>query len=200
MALTEAEVSHRVDDSSGSIGRRYARTDEVRKVPLTFLWAFFFWFYYSAAILRPNRIDQTPLDLSQVAIPFGICVDFDSLKEPHTATLRDRDTTLQVGQETSSWEKRACALSILCIAGSNASVRDSFCGPVTLPGSDHLGGGLQAISKIRAAGSHRSGEHKVICVPPLHSTCVTTTPVLCSRPPNKNDVFTLPFLPINNVI
>lgn len=58
-ALTEAEVSHRVDDSSGSIGRRYARTDEV-------------------------------------AIPFGICVDFDSLKEPHTATLRDRDTTLQV--------------------------------------------------------------------------------------------------------
>jgi len=48
-----------VDDSSGSIGRRYARTDEV-------------------------------------AIPFGICVDFDSLKEPHTATVRDRDSTLQV--------------------------------------------------------------------------------------------------------
>ena len=29
-ALTENEVSHRVDDSSGSIGRRYARTDQVR--------------------------------------------------------------------------------------------------------------------------------------------------------------------------
>ena len=28
-ALTENEVSHRVDDSSGSIGRRYARTDQV---------------------------------------------------------------------------------------------------------------------------------------------------------------------------
>lgn len=29
--LTEHEVSHRVDDSSGSIGRRYARTDQVCK-------------------------------------------------------------------------------------------------------------------------------------------------------------------------
>jgi glycyl-tRNA synthetase len=29
-ALTENEVSHRVDDSSGSIGRRYARTDQVK--------------------------------------------------------------------------------------------------------------------------------------------------------------------------
>ena len=50
-ALTEVEVSHKVDDSSGAIGKRYARTDEV-------------------------------------AIPYGICVDFDSLKEPHTVTLR----------------------------------------------------------------------------------------------------------------
>lgn len=57
--LTEAEVSHKVDDSSGSIGRRYARTDEV-------------------------------------AIPFGLCVDFDSLKLPHTVTIRERDSTLQV--------------------------------------------------------------------------------------------------------
>jgi glycyl-tRNA synthetase len=32
----------------------------------------------------------------QVAIPFGICVDFDSLNEPHTATLRERDSMLQV--------------------------------------------------------------------------------------------------------
>lgn len=58
-ALTEAEVSHKVDDSSGAIGRRYARTDEV-------------------------------------AIPYGICVDFDSLKQPHTATLRERDSMQQV--------------------------------------------------------------------------------------------------------
>jgi glycyl-tRNA synthetase len=57
--LTECDVSHKVDDSSGSIGKRYARTDEI-------------------------------------AIPYGITVDFDSLKEPHTVTLRERDSTLQV--------------------------------------------------------------------------------------------------------
>merc|ERR1712029_153093 len=57
--LTLNDVSHKVDDSSGSIGKRYARTDEI-------------------------------------AIPFGITVDFDSLKEPHTVTLRERDTTTQV--------------------------------------------------------------------------------------------------------
>merc|ERR1719466_421795 len=55
----ELLTSHRVDDSSGSIGKRYARTDEV-------------------------------------AIPFGITVDFDSLKEPHSVTLRERDTTTQL--------------------------------------------------------------------------------------------------------
>ncbi|XP_058986336.1 glycine--tRNA ligase [Musca domestica] len=58
-ALTKAELSHKVDDSSGSIGRRYARTDEI-------------------------------------AIPFGITVDFDTLKEPHTVTLRDRNSMKQV--------------------------------------------------------------------------------------------------------
>lgn len=52
-------MSNRVDDSSGSIGRRYARTDEI-------------------------------------AIPFGITIDFDSLKEPHSATLRERDSMGQV--------------------------------------------------------------------------------------------------------
>ncbi len=57
--LTIADVSYRVDDSSGSIGRRYARTDEI-------------------------------------AIPFGITIDFDSLKEPHSATLRERDSMGQV--------------------------------------------------------------------------------------------------------
>lgn len=58
-ALTKAEVSHKVDDSSGSIGRRYARTDEI-------------------------------------AIPYGITVDFDTLKNPHSVTLRERDSTGQV--------------------------------------------------------------------------------------------------------
>merc|ERR1712142_624675 len=58
-SLTQADISHRVDDSSGSIGKRYARTDEV-------------------------------------AVPYGVCIDFDSLAQPHTATLRERDSTLQV--------------------------------------------------------------------------------------------------------
>lgn len=57
--LTKVDVSHKVDDSSGSIGRRYARTDEI-------------------------------------AIPFGITIDFDTLKEPHTATLRERDSMQQI--------------------------------------------------------------------------------------------------------
>merc|ERR1712241_36798 len=57
--LKDLSVPHKVDKSSGSIGKRYARTDEI-------------------------------------AIPFGITVDFDSLKEPHSVTLRERDTTTQV--------------------------------------------------------------------------------------------------------
>jgi len=57
--LASVDVSHKVDDSSGSIGRRYARTDEI-------------------------------------AIPFGITIDFDTLKEPHTATLRERDSMSQL--------------------------------------------------------------------------------------------------------
>lgn len=57
--LTKVDVSHKVDDSSGSIGRRYARTDEI-------------------------------------AIPFGITIDFDTLKAPHTVTLRERDNMGQV--------------------------------------------------------------------------------------------------------
>ena len=63
--LTNASVSHKVDDSSGSIGRRYARTDEV-------------------------------------SVPFAITVDFDSLKEPHTVTLRERDSMQQIRIEVTS--------------------------------------------------------------------------------------------------
>ncbi|CAL8135036.1 unnamed protein product [Orchesella dallaii] len=56
--LRKREISFRVDDSSGSIGRRYSRTDEI-------------------------------------AIPFGITIDFETVKS-ETVTLRERDTTLQV--------------------------------------------------------------------------------------------------------
>ena len=48
-----------VDDSSGSIGRRYARTDEI-------------------------------------GVPFGITIDFDTLKNPKTVTMRERDSMDQV--------------------------------------------------------------------------------------------------------
>ncbi|KFD57737.1 hypothetical protein M514_01407 [Trichuris suis] len=57
--LTDLSISHKIDDSGGSIGRRYARTDEI-------------------------------------AIPFAITIDFDSLTFPHTATLRERDSMTQV--------------------------------------------------------------------------------------------------------
>lgn len=57
--LTRYDVSHKVDDSSGSIGRRYVRTDEI-------------------------------------AIPFAVTIDFDTLKEPHSVTLRDRDSMEQI--------------------------------------------------------------------------------------------------------
>lgn len=61
--LTDYKVSHDVDDSSVSIGRRYARTD-------------------------------------QIAIPFGITVDFDTVNQtPHTATLRERDSMKQIRAE-----------------------------------------------------------------------------------------------------
>lgn len=58
-ALTKVDVSHKVDDSSGSIGRRYARTDEI-------------------------------------SIPYGVTIDFDTLKEPNSVTLRERDSMTQV--------------------------------------------------------------------------------------------------------
>ncbi|XP_067928852.1 glycine--tRNA ligase-like isoform X2 [Watersipora subatra] len=58
-SLRQLGVSHKVDESSGSIGRRYARTD-------------------------------------QIAIPLGVTIDFDTLKEPHSVTLRERDSLEQV--------------------------------------------------------------------------------------------------------
>ncbi len=38
----------------------------------------------------------------QIAIPFAITIDFDTLKEPHTATLRERDTMKQVRAKVSA--------------------------------------------------------------------------------------------------
>ena len=59
-------MSHKVDDSSGSIGKRYARTDEI-------------------------------------AIPFGVTIDFDTVKlAPASVTLRERDTLDQVRIPVSS--------------------------------------------------------------------------------------------------
>ena len=66
-SLTEHDVSHKVDTSSGSIGRRYARTDSI-------------------------------------AIPFGITIDFDTLKEPHSATLRERETMKQIRAPVSTYK------------------------------------------------------------------------------------------------
>ena len=60
-SLKQYDLSHKVDDSSGSIGRRYARTDEI-------------------------------------GIPFGITVDFDTVKTS-TATLRERNSTRQIRAE-----------------------------------------------------------------------------------------------------
>lgn len=60
-SLKQYDLSHKVDDSSGSIGRRYARTDEI-------------------------------------GIPFGITVDFDTVKT-NTATLRERNSTRQIRAE-----------------------------------------------------------------------------------------------------
>lgn len=57
--LTGVDVSHKVDDSSGSIGKRYARTDEL-------------------------------------GVPYAITVDFDTIQEPHTVTLRERNGMGQV--------------------------------------------------------------------------------------------------------
>lgn len=57
--MEKRTISHKIDDSAGSIGKRYTRSDEI-------------------------------------AIPFDVTVDFDSLKEPHTATLRERDSTSQI--------------------------------------------------------------------------------------------------------
>lgn len=56
--LLDHDISFKVDDSSGSIGKRYSRTDEI-------------------------------------AIPFGITIDFESLKD-NCVTMRERDSMEQI--------------------------------------------------------------------------------------------------------
>lgn len=58
LKFRRAGISSKVDDSSSSIGKRYARNDEL-------------------------------------GTPFGITIDFQSVKD-NTFTLRDRDSTKQV--------------------------------------------------------------------------------------------------------
>ncbi|CAF0851964.1 unnamed protein product [Adineta ricciae] len=57
--LIQAGISHKIDTSSGTIGRRYSRSDEI-------------------------------------AVPFAITIDFDTLKQPYSVTLRERDTFKQI--------------------------------------------------------------------------------------------------------
>ena len=57
--MEDQEIPSEVNTSSVSVGRRYARMDEL-------------------------------------GVPFAVTVDFDTLKEPHSVTLRDRDSMLQV--------------------------------------------------------------------------------------------------------
>lgn len=57
--MTEIDIAHKIEDISGSIGKRYIRCDEI-------------------------------------GIPFGITIDYESLNEPHTVTLRERDTKEQL--------------------------------------------------------------------------------------------------------
>ena len=95
MLNIQADISHRVDDSSGSIGKRYARTDEVA----------ISWFRFSLDHIILDWFSnymRLYLCVVQVAVPYGITVDFDSLKAPHSVTLRERDSTTQI-RLTTRW-------------------------------------------------------------------------------------------------
>ena len=62
-ALTAAGLTNKVDSTGQSIGRRYARADEL-------------------------------------GTPFGVTIDFETLEEGETVTLRDRDTAQQVSNRS----------------------------------------------------------------------------------------------------
>lgn len=76
--LRRLGVSNRIDDSSASIGKRYARNDEL-------------------------------------GTPFGITVDFQSVKD-NTVTLRDRDSTKQVRAS----EEEICQAVVRLVDGSES--------------------------------------------------------------------------------
>ena len=114
-SLTEAEISHKIDETSGSIGKRYARTGtyQFKKLNFTrlnmsdmrkckdcsrciyYLYAELYTSDYMYVFIY--FLTKIPVFfLDEIGIPFGICVDFDSKKSPHSATLRERDTMEQV--------------------------------------------------------------------------------------------------------
>ena len=78
--LTQACISHKIDTSSGTIGRRYSRSDEI-------------------------------------AIPFAITIDFDTLKQPYSVTLRERDTFKQIRAKVT----RKCSLCSLQLSITSLS-------------------------------------------------------------------------------
>lgn len=83
--LKKREVSVKVDDSSGSIGRRYTKLAFIcisRRI-LDWIQSQCY-----SLICRYARTDE-------IAIPFGVTIDFETLKDS-TVTLRERDSTLQV--------------------------------------------------------------------------------------------------------
>lgn len=80
-SLKKLQIQSKIDDSSGSIGRRYARADEL-------------------------------------GIPFGITVDFQSLKDA-SVTLRERDTMEQIRIKVIVYRNMRkndqCNLTLFCL-------------------------------------------------------------------------------------
>ncbi len=68
--MAREAVSFRLDDSSTGIGRRYARTG-----PAAILYLSHFPPYFTSHIL------------DEIAIPFGVTVDFQTVKVPNCAPL-----------------------------------------------------------------------------------------------------------------
>jgi glycyl-tRNA synthetase len=94
-AFRHLGVAYKVDDSSAAIGRRYARCEPPR--PPLLGWLF------------PRVLMTPPLSCraDELGIPFGITIDFQSLKDD-SATLRERDTTkpqVRVAVRTRAWQR-----------------------------------------------------------------------------------------------
>lgn len=74
--MTRNDVSHKVDDSSGSIGK--------------------FFLSSTICLFKINFIGRRYARTDEIAIPYGITIDFDTLKEPQSVTLRERNSMGQV--------------------------------------------------------------------------------------------------------